>query len=99
MFSGVFALVLCFFFNDTATTEIYTLSLHDALPIFGRPMCAPIPCSHGWDIDTDQGAIMKQVQERPLTPSPEPAQTTQSVPRPLRPVALWKLNVLRVGYL
>src|SRR3712207_7173924 len=26
-----------FFFNDTATTEIYTLSLHDALPIFSRP--------------------------------------------------------------
>src|SRR5439155_21983022 len=25
-----------FFFNDPATTEIYTLSLHDALPIFGR---------------------------------------------------------------
>src|ERR1035437_4814025 len=24
----------CFFFNDTATTEIYTLSLHDALPIY-----------------------------------------------------------------
>src|ERR1039457_2789175 len=24
---------LCFFFNDTAATEIYTLSLHDALPI------------------------------------------------------------------
>src|SRR5256885_8649869 len=35
--------VLFFFFNDTATTEIYTLSLHDALPIYhqrepdGRP--------------------------------------------------------------
>src|SRR3712207_8372417 len=28
----------CFFFNDTATTEIYTLSLHDALPISG---CVP----------------------------------------------------------
>src|SRR2546430_12573676 len=27
-----------FFFNDTATTEIYTLSLHDALPILG-PRC------------------------------------------------------------
>src|SRR2546429_1491240 len=27
--------VLFFFFNDTATTEIYTLSLHDALPISG----------------------------------------------------------------
>src|ERR1039457_251979 len=31
--SGVF---LFFFFNDTATTEIYTLSLHDALPIWRR---------------------------------------------------------------
>src|SRR3712207_6958983 len=26
--------IFFFFFNDTATTEIYTLSLHDALPIF-----------------------------------------------------------------
>src|SRR5690242_21740941 len=26
--------IISFFFNDTATTEIYTLSLHDALPIF-----------------------------------------------------------------
>src|SRR2546430_13921479 len=29
--------ILFFFFNDTATTEIYTLSLHDALPISGSP--------------------------------------------------------------
>src|SRR3712207_6970339 len=28
-------LFVFFFFNDTATTEIYTLSLHDALPILG----------------------------------------------------------------
>src|SRR2546427_9156188 len=28
-------LFILFFFNDTATTEIYTLSLHDALPICG----------------------------------------------------------------
>src|SRR3712207_8788410 len=28
-------LSILFFFNDTATTEIYTLSLHDALPIYG----------------------------------------------------------------
>src|SRR6266540_5331685 len=28
---------LVFFFNDTATTEIYTLSLHDALPISPKP--------------------------------------------------------------
>src|SRR5690348_18459838 len=36
-------LILFFFFNDTATTEIYTLSLHDALPI-----CAfTVACSCG----------------------------------------------------
>src|SRR3712207_7315100 len=29
-------MILIFYFNDTATTEIYTLSLHDALPIFGH---------------------------------------------------------------
>src|SRR6266542_6391678 len=29
--------IFFFFFNDTATTEIYTLSLHDALPISGLP--------------------------------------------------------------
>src|SRR2546430_12276664 len=29
-----------FFFNDTATTEIYTLSLHDALPISSTPAAA-----------------------------------------------------------
>src|SRR6266487_7050620 len=33
----------CFFFNDTATTEIYTLSLHDALPISLRaPLLAQL---------------------------------------------------------
>src|SRR5215813_14395007 len=45
-----------FFFNDTATTEIYTLSLHDALPIrsskvAGRYLRAstryPAPCRSG----------------------------------------------------
>src|SRR5436309_135811 len=30
-----------FFFNDTATTEIYTLSLHDALPIWDRRSTSP----------------------------------------------------------
>src|SRR2546426_8330186 len=39
-----------FFFNDTATTEIYTLSLHDALPIFewGDPRNRDVlVCVHG----------------------------------------------------
>src|SRR6266496_6406268 len=35
-FSSYLFLSSVFFFNDTATTEIYTLSLHDALPIYGH---------------------------------------------------------------
>src|SRR5438874_3352231 len=38
-----FLLLSFFFFNDTATTEIYTLSLHDALPI-----SSPLPVSWDW---------------------------------------------------
>src|SRR6267154_6732784 len=38
----LFYSLLFFFFNDTATTEIYTLSLHDALPISGQNC----PCRH-----------------------------------------------------
>src|SRR2546427_7523716 len=36
-----------FFFNDTATTEIYTLSLHDALPISMRPIRLPATAELG----------------------------------------------------
>src|SRR5256886_5707663 len=36
-----------FFFNDTATTEIYTLSLHDALPISGRARIVIVGCGFG----------------------------------------------------
>src|SRR2546422_5381442 len=35
-----------FFFNDTATTEIYTLSLHDALPISTNQPLQPHPFVH-----------------------------------------------------
>src|SRR6266545_8282467 len=49
----IFVILFFFFFNDTATTEIYTLSLHDALPILvfssdsRRPMVAStaVTCS------------------------------------------------------
>src|SRR3712207_8190565 len=34
---------MCFFVNDPATTEIYTLSLHDALPIYRPPRMSPSP--------------------------------------------------------
>src|SRR5215204_7470885 len=43
----------CFFFNDTSTTEIYTLSLHDALPI------STMTAAHAWSrspADRDGGA-------------------------------------------
>src|SRR5579862_4077677 len=48
-----FALLTFFFFNETATTEIYTLSLHDALPIsvqIERARCGPRSCriSYRW---------------------------------------------------
>src|SRR3989304_1497194 len=54
-----------FFFNDTATTEIYTLSLHDALPIWstrctGRPtsMLAGAmsgrTCSYYWRVRSEE---------------------------------------------
>src|SRR3990172_8518069 len=38
------------FFNDTAPTEIYTLSLHDALPISGAVRCGgrPSSCARSW---------------------------------------------------
>src|SRR2546426_2930829 len=43
------SLFFFFFFNDTATTEIYTLSLHDALPIctLGNPLFSHPPCPEG----------------------------------------------------
>src|SRR5258708_11510811 len=42
---------LVFFFNDTATTEIYTLSLHDALPIYLEEVAA-----RGMVVEREHGA-------------------------------------------
>src|SRR5690348_17522941 len=44
-----------FFFNATSTTEIYTLSLHDALPIWS-PIAAEALASGGYDIAWKAGA-------------------------------------------
>src|SRR3712207_8027055 len=50
-----------FFFNDTATTEIYTLSLHDALPIWLHPR-----------VRLDYGLRWEaQIQPDPITPPDE----------------------------
>src|SRR5256885_11408912 len=54
-----------FFFNDTATTEIYTLSLHDALPIYRpagravvpvRPRPTPPPAGRSHRVSVARGA-------------------------------------------
>src|SRR3712207_8984939 len=47
---------MLFFFNDTATTEIYTLSLHDALPISGELLEANAEEIKGW-LSRESGAI------------------------------------------
>src|SRR3712207_9131831 len=68
---------LRFFFNDTATTEIYTLSLHDALPIFTqtvlesrmRRVLAEALSEHlGRDI-----RVAVQVEDSPAEPPAAPA--------------------------
>src|SRR6266480_8098079 len=47
-FESTIHLYLLFFFNDTATTEIYTLSLHDALPISSSAHLYVVPKLLGW---------------------------------------------------
>src|SRR2546429_1433652 len=50
---------LFFFFNDTATTEIYTLSLHDALPISGDFVLEPAEAElSGWSRHSDERPLM-----------------------------------------
>src|SRR5256885_17257695 len=46
-FKWLYWIMLFFFFNDTATTEIYTLSLHDALPILVARRRADCRPDHG----------------------------------------------------
>src|SRR3712207_8718596 len=59
---------LLFFFNDTATTEIYTLSLHDALPISWDVVAAAepdvviaMPC--GYDAERSHAEALKYADE------------------------------------
>src|SRR3989441_10637304 len=57
-----------FFFNDTATTEIYTLSLHDALPIFGGRSAEPCAAPR---LAAGQAAADRPGSRRPVCHSPE----------------------------
>src|SRR5689334_24038062 len=66
---------MSFFFNDTATTEIYTLSLHDALPIWSVARVAV----------RDDGEVMDAVSAATDPPAYRPAMaTSRSMPRSSR---------------
>src|SRR2546430_11295475 len=63
---------LFFFFNDTATTEIYTLSLHDALPILGqrhplRPRLVGVDARYRARAARQQGAALRLRIDRKST--------------------------------
>src|SRR3712207_8847653 len=64
------SLVIFFFFNDTATTEIYTLSLHDALPIFHavhhvrHPAAARLQVGHAQPWEVLEHAVVDHAAER-----------------------------------
>src|SRR5258707_10792840 len=58
-----------FFFNDTATTEIYTLSLHDALPIYrqrrrGAPVPDPSQRARHRSVSTDRARAVPEAARR-----------------------------------
>src|SRR4051812_50052054 len=62
-------LLLLFFFNDTATTEIYTLSLHDALPIFNNTIDHRPEGDEKWFLENEKTVTQfcrKLAAERPL---------------------------------
>src|SRR5438105_10377717 len=54
-----------FFLHDTATTEIYTLSLHDALPIYWREQLSP-----GWERRAADTRSIRQRKSRPRVSIP-----------------------------
>src|SRR6266480_7410676 len=69
-----------FFFNDTATTEIYTLSLHDALPIF----CASRFPGLEAPTRTSVEAWIAAARQRGVKPA-----TLQGLAAPVRELARW----------
>src|SRR2546429_6523488 len=71
--SGFLVVFFFFFFNDTATTEIYTLSLHDALPISERDA----GCAHA-EVNQRQTASMLRSMRRSGTRSEEHTSELQS---------------------
>src|SRR2546428_741287 len=82
--SGQALSVTFFFFNDTATTEIYTLSLHDALPIFAGSLS---PCSATVSLTATGSAVagstVVTISASPLGLTTKPATFTLTVVGPI----------------
>src|SRR5438309_3087520 len=82
-----------FFFNDTATTDIYTLSLHDALPIFryeshfvhGRDSLVDILKERGLLSESDavQPLIGKKSSDSDSNPRSDRKSGSAGMPRPI----------------
>src|SRR3712207_7657039 len=65
---------LFFFFNDTATTEIYTLSLHDALPISPAKPCDADATMPGTQPCTKADDVTKPCDQDATMPGTEPCE-------------------------
>src|SRR2546429_9999994 len=74
-YTRLLLLYIFFFFNDTATTEIYTLSLHDALPISAPAkkantasgLAAAISVSRAWNSTLGKGTVSCLLTDRKST--------------------------------
>src|SRR2546427_9692305 len=76
----VYLLTVFFFFNDTATTEIYTLSLHDALPICDGAPGSKRVCRRGPRCRCDAGAAAGRAARAGHRRRGRPARGAAAVP-------------------
>src|SRR5688572_33101170 len=67
------------YFNDTTTPEIYTLSLHDALPISRRSASSPAPSAPG--VCSPRASFYPRHRPRPPAPGCAPKSRYSSSPR------------------
>src|SRR5258708_28610437 len=62
---------MLFFFNDTATTEIYTLSLHDALPICADPWSSRASTCFGIRLSASSYSTVRSEEHTSALQSPD----------------------------
>src|SRR3989442_6404565 len=89
-----FQILPLFFFNDTATTEIYTLSLHDALPISHRREPKEGHSEDALDRGREFLEGIKQLKKAPIKRSEEHTSELQSRPHLVCRLLLEKKNLL-----